>query len=459
MADLVADDRRRTGDCLVRCDDGVMTVPTRPPATQPPPTRARPATNPDVDDAARAAALRRMKLFALALLVAASIVYVVSEWLAPHHTWLGYVRATAEAAMVGALADWFAVTALFRYPLSIPIPHTAIIPTRKNEIGKALGAFVERNFLTPDVVAERLKQAQVAHRLGAWLARPDNARRLGDQASVVLRNVLGVLRDDEVQETIENAVITKIRETSVAPLVGQALDVAMADGRHQQLLGSVLHRVSEELEGNQDTLRDRLSRESPWWVPEAVDERIFTRAFTAVHRILDEIADDPSHPLRESFDQRMLDFAEDLKTSPRMQARAEELKEELLAHPAVREWSGGVWADLKASTLARSADPDSSLRRRTEEALVHFGETLRDEPELQGKVDDWIASATAELVDQSRSEAAAFIAQTVERWDATDTSRRIELAVGRDLQFIRINGTIVGGLAGLIIYSVTQAVH
>lgn len=442
-----------------------MTTTLRPPPTEPGGNRSpvsprpEPGAEADAVDRANREGLRRMKVIATGLLVAATVVYIVAEALAPQHPWLGYVRAAAEAAMVGALADWFAVTALFRHPMRIPIPHTAIIPTRKNEIGQGLGTFVERHFLTADVVGERLSRARLADRLGRWLAEPSNARRVGDQASVVIRNVLDVLRDDEVQAAIEAAVMRKVRETNVAPLAGQALDVAMAEGRHQDLLSAVIRKVGEEVDRNQALLRARLAQESPWWVPEALDDRVFTKIVSTVRRLLHEVADDPAHPLRASFDQRMAELADDLERSPQMQARAEELKEEMLAHPSLRAWSAGVWSDIKQSVLTSSADPDSALRQRLEGALVGFGEALRDDADLQAKVDDWAASAVAELLDEAGPEVARFIAQTVERWDPADTSHRIELAVGRDLQFIRINGTVVGGLAGLVIYTVTQLVH
>jgi uncharacterized membrane-anchored protein YjiN (DUF445 family) len=366
------------------------------------------------------------------------------------------VAAFAEASMVGALADWFAVTALFKRPLGLPIPHTAIIPNRKDDIGRGLGTFVETNFLTAEVVGEKLRATPISARLGSWLAQPANAAKVGEQAGTVVASVVGALRDEEIQDAIEQSISSRLRATPVGPPLGRVLDIAVADDRHQQLLSVVLHRVAEVLHDSRAALRARLDQESPWWVPQPLDDRIFAKLFEVMQRLLHEVADNPSHELRVSFDERVTELAEALKKSPDMQRRAEELKEEVLAHPALRQWSGGVWQDLKVSLLELSADPESELRQRIESAVLSFGAQLRDDPALQAKVDDWLVSFAVTVVEQSRGEIGDLIATTVERWDPAESTRRIELQVGRDLQFIRINGTVVGGLAGLFIYSVGQ---
>jgi uncharacterized membrane-anchored protein YjiN (DUF445 family) len=397
-----------------------------------------------------------MKAVALGLLLAATGLFLIARAFESGHPWLGYVGAFAEASMVGALADWFAVTALFRRPLGLPIPHTAIIPNRKDDIGRGLGTFVETNFLTAEVVGEKLRATPISARLGAWLALPPNAAKVGDQAGTVVASVVGALRDEEIQDAIEQSISSRLRATPVGPPLGRVLDIAVADDRHQQLLSVVLHRVADVLHDNRGALRARLDQESPWWVPQPLDDRIFAKLFEVMQRLLHEVAENPDHELRVSFDERVNDLAEALKKSPEMQQRAEELKEELLAHPALRSWSGGVWQDLKASLLELSADPESELRQRIESAVLSFGIQLRDDPALQAKVDDWLVSFAVTVVEQSRGEIGDLIATTVERWDPAESTRRIELQVGRDLQFIRINGTVVGGLAGLFIYSVGQ---
>jgi uncharacterized membrane-anchored protein YjiN (DUF445 family) len=416
-----------------------------------PPTSASSAA-----DAVRRSELRRMKGLALGLLLVAAAVFVAST-VAGADGWLGYVQATAEAAMVGALADWFAVTALFRHPLGIPIPHTAIIPTRKDQIGASLGDFVETNFLADEVVRSKLRGAQVSRRLADWLGDPAHQQTVAQQASAAIRGVLDVLRDDEVQSSIERAVVSRVRAAPLAPFAGRVLDVVTAGGRHQRVLDALLDEIAGSLQTQRSSLRASFERQSPWWVPEPIDDRIFEKVFDGVIAFLGELRSDPAHDLRRHLDQRLTTFVEELRMSPEMLARGEELKEELLAHPAVREWLGGMWTEIKARIADASDDPSSELRSRLARGAAEMGERLGTDPSLAAKVDRWVESTVGYVVAEYRHEASALIRDTVAAWDPVDTAQRIELQVGRDLQFIRINGTIVGGLAGLVIHAVAQA--
>jgi uncharacterized membrane-anchored protein YjiN (DUF445 family) len=401
-------------------------------------------------------ALRRMKLMATSLLVLATVLFLVARWQQTHHSWVGYVRAFAEASMVGALADWFAVSALFRHPLGLPIPHTAIVPRRKDQIGRSLGEFVQSNFLTSEVLHERLASAKIGKRLGEWLTTDDNAARAGTGVSDLLRGAFEVLDDRDVSSALESLIERQVQATPVAPLLGRAIDLAMEDGHHQRLLNSVLHGLSTFIEDNRTTFRARLEHESPWWIPEAVDDRLFAKIYGAVHSFVDDVTSNPNHEIRRSIDVRVADLAERLRHDPEMLAKGEELKKELLAHPDVRAWLGSLWEELKRNTLKALDDPSGELRRRIDDSLAGLGRRLAVEPALQAKVDDWVMRAAGHVVEHYRGEVADLIAGTVAKWDARATSERIELQVGRDLQFIRINGTIVGGLAGLVIYTASQ---
>jgi uncharacterized membrane-anchored protein YjiN (DUF445 family) len=400
--------------------------------------------------------LRRMKRIATGLLVFAAGVYIVFRWLEESQTWAGFVRATAEAAMVGALADWFAVTALFRHPLGLPIPHTAIIPKRKDQIGASLGDFVRDNFLTPDVLDERLRHAQVGKRLGSWLAEPANSRTAGTALADALQGALEVLDDAEVGGAVEHLVRRQVEQTTAAPLAGTAVDIALEGGHHRRLLTAAFRGLDGFIDEHRTTFRQRLTEESPWWVPEAVDDRIFDKVVGGVHRFLADVGNDPDHEVRRAIEDKVRAFADRLRTDPKMLARGEELKLELLDHPDVRAWIASLWGEMKAATLAAAGDVDSDLRRRLAAALQRLGERLSTDPELQAKVDDWVRRASGHVVERYGHEVSGFISGTVERWDADATAERMELQVGRDLQFIRINGTIVGGLAGLAIYTVSQ---
>jgi uncharacterized membrane-anchored protein YjiN (DUF445 family) len=410
----------------------------------------------DTLDQQRAADLRRMKWFATGLLVVVSIVFVVARLASDRAGWIGYVEAFAEAAMVGAIADWFAVTALFRHPLGLPIPHTAIIPRRKDQIGHSLGQFVQDNFLTEELLTERLARAQVGARLGEWLAHPAHALRASSAAGDVIRGALEVVDDAAISGSIEGMVERRIRATPVAPLVGRAIDLAVEGGHHQRLLDATLTGLGTFLDDHRATFRERLQHESPWWVPETIDDRIFEKIFTGVHRFLADVGGDHDHEVRRAIDARIAEFAHRLRDDPELVRKGEELKDELLAHPDVRAWIASLWGEVKRTLEQAAGDPDSELRRRMTFSLSRLGHRLRDDPDLQATVDRWVASAGGYLVANYRHEVAAMIASTVERWDAESTSRRLELQVGRDLQFIRINGTVVGGLAGLAIHAIAE---
>jgi len=407
-------------------------------------------------DLERRTALRKMKFFATGLLVLATVAFLVFRSLEDTHGWAGYVRAFAEAAMVGALADWFAVTALFRHPLGLPIPHTAIIPNRKDQIGRSLGEFVQTNFLTREVLNERLSGAHVGKRLGDWLADEENSVKAGEAASDALRGSLEILDDRDVSSALETLVERRVRATPIAPLMGKAIDLAVEGGHHQRLLDAVLTGLRSFLDDNRATFRARLDQESPWWIPDAIDDRLFTKIYNAVHSFLADVGSDPDHEVRKSIEVRVVAFAQRLRDDPQLLAKGEELKTELLAHPDVRAWLGSLWAEMKRNTISALDDPASELRQRIDRSVANLGRRLANDNQLQAKVDDWVARAAGHIVDHYRGEVAELISGTVAKWDAKATSERIELQVGRDLQFIRINGTIVGGLAGLVIYSVSQ---
>jgi uncharacterized membrane-anchored protein YjiN (DUF445 family) len=396
-----------------------------------------------------------MKVVAASLLVTAAVVYIIAR-ANEGPEWLGYVEAFAEAAMVGALADWFAVTALFRYPLGLPIPHTAIIPRRKDQIGRSLGEFVQDHFLTKEVLTERLHGAHVGRRLGLWLREPENAERAAHAITDAMRGTIEVLDDRDVQDAIGGLVQRRLEATPVAPLVGKAIDVAVEGGHHERLLDAVLSGLSSFLADNRATFRARLDQESPWWVPEPVDDRIFRKLYQGVQSFLADVGGDPQHEVRIAIDGRIRQFAERLRVDPVMLAKGEEVKRDLLAHRDVQAWLQSLWGELKQSMLDAAGDPRSELRRRLTFGLARAGERLVIDAELQAKVDGWVERIAGYVIDNYRGEVAELIATTVERWDSADTSRRIELQVGRDLQFIRINGTVVGGLAGLLIHAISE---
>lgn len=409
------------------------------------------------DEVRRRSELRRMKTVAVGLLLVATAVFVATAIAGDDAPgWVAYVRAAAEAGMVGGLADWFAVTALFKHPMGIPIPHTAIIQKRKDDIGAGLGSFVSDYFLTAEGISDRLGEAQVSARVGAWMAEPVNAERMARQVLTVGSSVLDAVRDDEVRDVIEDAVVRRLRTTSTGPAASRVLELVVAEGRHQDVLSVILRRLGEVLEVNRETLRTRLYTESPWWVPNTVDDVVFDRLHAVATRYLFDLATDPNHQLRLSIDDQVEQLVIDLANDPATVRRADELRDELLDHPQLREWTNSIWLDLKERIKEAAADPDDATLERVSDTIARVGRRLSDDPALSAKTDAWVTTTAVSLAEQSRDQVGAYIATTVQRWDTAEAAERIELQVGRDLQFVRINGTVVGALAGVVIYGVGQ---
>src|SRR3954471_21438199 len=410
-----------------------------------------------LDDAERARDLRRMKRLATGLFLVAAAVFLACVLLGRDAgAWGGYVRATAEASMVGALADWFAVTALFRHPLGLPIPHTAIIPRKKDQIGASLGTFVQENFLTRAVVEEKLTTIDVPGRLGAFLAAPGRAERLSGDAAAVLHSVADLLRDDDLQPAVAALVDRKLHATPAAPVVARALELVVDGDRHQEVLSAGLRGLARFLEDNRLVFRAQLGDASPAWVPDWVDDRVFDRVFAGLMAFLDEVGEDPRHELRRAYDARLRAYVHALRTDPDTAARVEDLKKELLEHPAVRTWSGSLWRNAKSAVLVAAADPDSELRARLAGFVRDGARLLQTDPTVRELVQRHAHTIAGYLVERFSADIADLVSSTVARWDTEETSRRIELQVGRDLQWIRVNGTVVGGLAGLVIYTIAQ---
>ncbi len=409
-----------------------------------------------VISADRAQALRRMKRISGGLLLLAAAVYLVCRLVGHGDGAWGYLEAAAEASMVGGLADWFAVTALFRRPLGLPIPHTAIIPTKKDQIGEGLAGFVRQYFLTTEIVSERLAAAKVPQRVGEWLADPGHAKHVSEELGGAVAGVANVLRDDEVRDTVAGFADKRLRETDVSPILARLLDAVCDAGQHQKVLTSVLRGARKFLDENRDVFRQKVAEESPDWVPVWVDERVFNKGFTLVQQFLGDVVGDDDHALRHGFDNQLRDLARRLREDPEQRAKVEAAKLELLDHPSVRGYLAQLWGTLKKLLLDGLADADSDLRRSVESLIVRTGEVLRDDPAAGAKADEALQRLTGHIVANYADDLTDVISTTVARWDAEETSRRLELQVGRDLQFIRINGTVVGALAGLAIYALSQ---
>ncbi len=400
--------------------------------------------------------LRRMKAVALAFLLGAAVVYVVTRLYNDAAPWVGYVQTMAEASMVGGLADWFAVTALFRHPLGLPIPHTAIIPRKKDALGKNLSEFIGANFLAEVVVTDKLHRVGIGSRLGNWLVQPRNAERATAELATAIRALVTVLRDEDVQPVLENAVIRHLVERPWGPPLGRLLSQLLIDGTHHKLVDMLTERAYEWVRDNHAAVLRVVSQRLPAWSPRFVDELVADRLYGEVLAFAWAVHTEPDHPMRVAVDTFLLEFADDLRTDPEMIERAEAIKLQVLAHPEVQILVGSAWGTAKKMLLGAAEDPSSELRRRVRDALIALGGRLTEDAELRSKVDNWFQGVATYVVANYRGEITTLITDTVERWDAEETARKVELQVGRDLQFIRINGAVVGALAGLAIHTVSQ---
>jgi uncharacterized membrane-anchored protein YjiN (DUF445 family) len=409
-------------------------------------------------DAQRLRDLRRMKFVALSFLLGATAIFLGCRWGQANGApaWVGYVGAAAEAGMVGALADWFAVTALFRHPMRIPIPHTAIIKRKKDQLGEGLGTFVRENFMSPQVVEDKLRDVQIASRLGKWLSDYGHASRVATEASNVLRVLVEMLRDEDVQHVLDRMIIKRLAEPKWGPPVGRVLDTLLKENRQEALIQLLADRAFQWSLNAGEVIQRVVERDSPTWSPRWVDHLVGDRIHRELMDFTDKVRRNPDHELRRSATRFLFEFADDLQHDEGTIARAEAVKEEIMARDEVARAAETAWTALKKMILDSVDDPSSALRTRIADSVVHIGESLRDDADLRDKVDDWIIRGAKHLVSEYGVEITAIITETVERWDAEEASRRIELHVGRDLQFIRINGTVVGALAGLIIYTAAQ---
>jgi uncharacterized membrane-anchored protein YjiN (DUF445 family) len=395
-----------------------------------------------------------MKRLATGLLGVSAAIFAVASAFESRYPWLGFVRATAEASLVGGLADWFAVTALFRRPLGIPIPHTAIVATQKERIGRILGNFVQNHFLAREVIGVRLQAARPAERIARWLSQPETGRKIAQQVASGLVKTLEALPDDDMQALVREAVQSRVRNTRMAPAIGKTLSMVVSGNRHQELVDRAVELAAKAVRDNREMIRDKVRAETPWWVPGVIDDKIYQKIITAIEQLLQDMGNSPYHPVRAAFDRALHDFVDRLQHSPEMIARAEALKDEWLDDQSIQELSEKLWETARRSLLNYAARADGAAPGALERGITAFGNAILTNETLMAEIDERLIDLVVSVAEQNRQQVADLIAQTIASWDPEATVERIELAVGRDLQFVRINGTLVGGLVGLVIYTV-----
>ncbi|MDL9936921.1 DUF445 family protein [Gordonia sp. ABSL1-1] len=403
--------------------------------------------------------LRKMKIVATGFLVFAAIVYLFTRYLEHRDgvdvaAWVGYVRAASEAGMVGALADWFAVTALFRHPLGLPIPHTALIRKKKDDIGDQLGEFIEANFMTTEVVVYRAQQLDAPRRLATWVADPRNASRVADEAARVIKLTSEMLRDEDVEQLIQ-AALKWAAEPQWAPPVGRILEQLIDEDRLEPVFQLLCDRAHEWALDSQDLIDRVVDRDGPSWTPRFVNHLVGDKIYRELVDFTYKVKLDPDHELRRAMHEFVQRFSADLQHDPAMIAKFEGIKNELVGRDEITGAASTAWKTGKAVVEQMLDDPNSTLRNTLADAVISLAARIRDDRPLQEKMNRWVARGAHHVAANYSQEIISVITETVRGWDAEDTSRKIELQVGRDLQFIRINGTVVGALAGLAIYTVS----
>ena len=403
----------------------------------------------DIDKALQ---LRRMKRIPLLLLCLMALLFALT--LNSPVAWTAWLHAFAEAGMVGALADWFAVVALFRHPLGLPIPHTAIIPNRKNDIGESMSRFVADHFLEPEVVRKKLQNTDLAAFVVSWLKSEKGRTSIEELTTAVLRWALDALHEKRVRRFLSRLSGKQMANVSLAPLLGSTLDWLVRGQRHQQILTQVLRYSIELVHDNRDAIRAKVQQESPWWLPGFVDDRILATMLERIEHQLFEMALDTDHPLREQFNQWVQKLAHELQNSPEHRRLGDEIKQQLLDNDELQDYLYGLWRELARNIEKDIEKPESAIRRQVAQWLGSVAGELDRDPDMQAWVNTWLVDSITLVVGRNSAQIASLISDTVKSWDGMDTSRRVELAIGRDLQFIRINGTLVGGLVGLLIHAV-----
>lgn len=400
----------------------------------------------------------RIQRLATGMLIAMLTVLVLSNVFLSLHPAIGYVRAFAEAAVVGALADWFAVTALFRQPMGLPIPHTAIIPRNKERIGEALGRFVELNFASPEVVSSKLAGVDMAGKLARWLSDPQRTDLFAGRLARLVPQLLDAVDDHDVQHFVSGSLADRADRVNLGPLLGEALRMLTAENRHQVLLDKLLHEADEYITANEPRIRERVRENTAWlWQRLYMDDKVADNVVMVLREAFAEIEREPDHPLRIRLDDAIAKLVAQLADSQEYREQIAEHTRKLLGHPALRDYISGVWRDIRRNFQEDAAGDNSMLKAWLYEVIQAVTQALLQNDELRDRLNGWMHDVAVEAVQSHQREVGSLIADTVREWDTETVTRRIEQRVGEDLQYIRINGTLIGGLVGLTIYTVSRA--
>ncbi|TFW09347.1 DUF445 family protein [Oxalobacteraceae bacterium OM1] len=398
--------------------------------------------------------LKSTRALATGLLVLMAVFFVVARLLQPRLPWLAFVSAFAEAAMVGALADWFAVTALFRSPLGLPIPHTAIIPRNKDRIGDGLSDFLEHNFITREILQDELGAINFSGAAADWIGRPENSEAVARQIVRMVPTMMRVVEDEDVRQFLQNRLMAALERARFSDVIAELIELLMASNHHEELFDHLISLAADALEHNKPYIRWKIHENSPRWLPKAIDERVYERLLAAAEGTLDEMRERDSE-WRLRFRKAMEELEDNLRTSPEYEEKINAVVHDVLGHPSFRNYTLKIWHDVRERLMADAESPESQMAAKLDSALRDVGTDLLADPSVQSKLNHWICGVATETIVARRETIADLVARVIRKWDAETMSRKLELHVGRDLQYIRINGTLVGGLVGLVLHTIS----
>ena len=415
----------------------------------PPPTPVLARFNPVQPGAAG------MKAAATGLLVVMAVIFLVTRQFEHAYPALGYVKAFAEAAMVGGLADWFAVTALFRHPLGLPIPHTAIIPRNKDRIGEALASFLQQNFLVAPVVARRMRNMDVAGAVGRFLQSPQGEEtRIRRGASRLIADLFESLDDERLGGLVKTSIANRVRKMEVSPLLGHALASAINEDRHVPMLEAAIRWTARALDANEGLIRDMVHKRANWVLKLAgLDAKLADAIVDGLRKLSADMHTDPAHPVRVKIEQALAELANDLQAKPETREKVEEIKQQLLDNKSVSMWLDTLWQKGREAIIRAARNPDAAMAGKLGEILKSMGESLENDPRLKSAINMFVRRALSGMAASYGGSIVKLVSETVRRWDAQTITDRLETTVGRDLQYIRINGTLVGGMVGLVLHA------
>lgn len=411
-----------------------------------------------MNDEAKRKQLRKYKAFATGLFVLMAVLFIGTTLLQKtiDSHWIGYVRAFSEAAMVGALADWFAVTALFRHPLGLPIPHTNLIENSKQKLGDNLGNFVVTNFLSPENIRPYIQKLKISNFVGEWLGKEKNQDLLLKNLSDIVLDILNKLDDSEVSRFISKKVSEMTDTIKLNAILGSGINYLLDKNDHQRIITNLSSQIKNYIAENDEMIKDRVKKGSYTFIPAFVDNKIADKITSGLSDFFKEIEQDPNHEIRNLITQKIYDFSNELKQDPKWEEEFKNIKNDLLKNDKLNEYSNDIWISIKNTLTKELQDDESSLKKYLSKNLNEFSQNLKNDENFQKKIDDWVRVTAYKYILKNTHQFGNLISSTVGNWQGKELSEKLELEVGKDLQFIRVNGTIVGGLVGLIIYTIAH---